>query len=82
MSIASDYLIDNVIESIINNQPIKKYIDNRIISIDCDNKEKLWTTEELLSTYSERQIRYIKEKIMKQETAYDLKWRYKEFPIL
>ena len=82
MSIASDYLIDNVIESIINNQPIKKYMDNRIISIDCDNKEKLWTTEELLSTYSERQIRYIKEKIMKQETAYDLKWRYKEFPIL
>lgn len=82
MSIAADYLIDNVIKSIINDLPIKKYVDNRIISIDEDNKEKLWSSEELLNKYNERQIRYIKEKIMKGETAYNLKWRYKEFPVL
>lgn len=82
MSIAADYLIDNVIESIINDLPIKKYVDNRIISIDEDNKEKIWSSEELLNKYNERQIRYIKEKIMKGETAYNLKWRYKEFPVL
>lgn len=82
MSIASDYLIDNVINSIINNKPLNKYIDNRIISINDNNEEKLWTTEELYKNYNERQIRYIKERIMKQESAYGLKWRYKEFPIL
>lgn len=82
MSIAADYLIDNVIKSIINDLPIEKYVDNRIISIDEDNKEKLWSSEELLNKYNERQIRYIKEKIMKGETAYNLKWRYKEFPVL
>lgn len=82
MSIAADYLIDNVIDSIINNQPIKRYADNRFISIDCNGKEKIWTNQELLSTYSERQLRYIKEKIAKQEMAYNLNWRYKEFPSL
>lgn len=82
MSIASDYLIDNVLDSIINNKPLKKYVDNRIISINESNEEKLWTTQELLTFYDERQIRYIKEKIMKKETAYGLNWRYKEFPVL
>lgn len=82
MSIASDYLIDNVLESIIKNESLKRYIDNRIISINEKNEEKLWTTQELLKNYNERQIRYIKEKIMKKETAYGLKWRYKEFPVL
>ena len=82
MSIASDYLIDNVLESIIQNKPIKRYMDNRIISINEKKEEKLWTTQELLKVYNERQIRYIKEKIMKKGTAFGLKWRYKEFPIL
>ncbi len=82
MSIASDYLIDNVLESIIQNKPIKKYMDNRIISINEKKEEKLWTTQELLEVYNERQIRYIKEKIMKKGTAFGLKWKYKEFPIL
>lgn len=82
MSIASDYLIDNVLESIIQNKPIKRYMDNRIISINEKKEEKLWTTQELLEVYNERQIRYIKEKIMKKGTAFGLKWRYKEFPIL
>lgn len=81
MSIASDYLIDNVLDSIVNNTPIKKYKDNRFISIE-DGVEKLWTREELNSCFDERQIRYIKEKIMKDGIAYNLKWKYKEFPAL
>lgn len=81
MSIASDYLIDNVLESIVSNTPIKKYKDNRFISIN-NGVEKLWTKEELNSQYTEGQIRYIKESIMKDGMAYKLKWRYKEFPTL
>ena len=72
---------DNVLESIINNIPIKKYRDNRIISIQ-NGKEKLWTTEELNNQYTDRQIRYIKERIMKDGIAYNIKWKYKEFPTL
>lgn len=81
MSLASDYLLDNVLESIINQTPIKKYRDNRIISIE-NGVEKLWTTEELNNQYNERQIRYIKECIMKNGIAYKIKWKYKEFPVL
>lgn len=47
MSIASDYLIDNVIQSIITQTPIKKYSDNRFISYSDLEEEKLWTAEEL-----------------------------------
>jgi hypothetical protein len=81
MSLASDYLLDNVIESIINQAPIKKYKDNRFISIQ-NGIEKLWTKEELNNQYNERQIRYIKERIMKDGMAYGIKWKYKEFPVL
>lgn len=81
MSLASDYLLDNVIESIINQTPIKKYRDNRFISIQ-NGIEKLWTKEELNNQYNERQIRYIKERIMKDGMAYGVKWKYKEFPVL
>ena len=82
MNIASDYLLDNVLESIIQNEPIKKYFHNRFISIDNNGNEKLWEGQEFYSTFTERQIRYIKEKILKGGTAYDYKWRYKEFPEL
>ena len=82
MSIAYDYLIDYVIDSIINHTNIKKYKNNRFISIDENNHEKLWTTEELKSTYTDRQIRYIKENINSDEPIYNLKWKYKEFPTL
>ena len=81
MSIAADYLLDNVLDSIINNIPIKKYRDNRFISIE-NGIEKLWTAQELNDQYNERQIRYIKEKIMKDGIAYNVKWKYKEFPVL
>lgn len=82
MSIAADYLIDNVIIAIKNNAPIQKYRDNRIISIEENGEEYLWSTAELQQIYTERQIRYIKEKIMKKEIAYNKKWKYKEFPTL
>lgn len=82
MSIASDYLIDNVLESIKNNTPITKYVNNRFISIDNNGIEKLWTQEDLENNFDDRQIRYIKESIAKEKMAYNYKWKYKEFPIL
>ena len=82
MSIASDYLIDNVIDSIINNVPIKKYSENCIISVDKNNQEKLWSFEELSSQFEERQIRYIRECAAKGKMGYSRFWKYKEFPSL
>lgn len=82
MSIASDYLIDNVIESIINNTSIKKYSENCIISIDQEGQEKLWSFEELSNSYEERQIKYIRECISKEKMGYSKFWKYKEFPSL
>lgn len=82
MNVANDYLLDNVLNSIINNQPIKKYFENRFISKDEQGQEKIWSLEELHKTFSERQIRYIKEKIRNDGTAYEYLWRYKEFPTL
>lgn len=82
MSIAYDYLIDNVLLSIQNKTQIKKYYYNRFISRDEMNNYKEWSWDELTSQFSERQIRYIKEKIVKKEKAYNLFWQYKEFPEL
>ena len=82
MSIASDYLIDNVIQSIITQTPIKKYSDNRFISYSDLEEEKLWTAEELKQKFDDRQIRYIKESISKNKMAYNYYWKYKEFPVL
>ena len=83
INIASDYLLDNVLNSIINEAPIKRYIDSYIISIDLETKEeKEWGYEELLKNYSERQIRYIKEAINMGKNAYNKKWVQKEFPVL
>ena len=82
MCIASDYLIDNVIQSIINNQPIKKYCDNRFVSINENGEEKVWSLEELQNTYDDRQIRYIKENIAKMKPSYGINWKYREFPTL
>ena len=82
MSIASDYLIDNVLESIKNNTPLTKYVDNRFISIDNNGVEKLWTQDELKNNFNDRQIRYIKECISKSKMGYNYYWKYKEFPVL
>lgn len=82
MSIAADYLLDNVLSAIIEDKEICKYKDNRFISWGADNIEHLWTKQELEQTYNDRQIRYIKECISKNKMAYQLNWRYKEFPKL
>lgn len=82
MSIASDYLIDNVIKSIIDGTPIEKYAENCIISIDNKGEEKLWSLSELSQKFEERQIRYIKECASKKKMGYSKYWYFKEFPEL
>lgn len=83
INVASDYLLDNVLNSIINETPIKRYIDSYIISTDLNTGEiKEWSYEELLKNYSERQFRYIKEAINMEKNAYNKKWIRKEFPTL
>lgn len=82
MSIAADYLIDNVIDSILKDKEISRYKDNRFISWGDDGIEHLWSKKELNSKYSDRQIRYIKECIGNNKMAYQLNWKYKEFPKL
>ena len=82
MSIASDYLIDNVLTAIKEDKEIERYADNRFVSIDFNGTEKEWTSEELNTTFTERQIRYIKECISKNKMGYNYTWRYKEFPTL
>lgn len=82
MSIASDYLIDNVIQAIKTQTPIQKYIDNRFISYSDIEGEKEWSSQELTQKFDDRQIRYIKESIAKNKMAYGYYWRYKEFPVL
>lgn len=82
MNIAADYLLDNVLDAIISHQPIKRYVENRFISIDKNGKEKEWKASELKSKYNDRQIRYIKEAIRENKMAYEMKWKFKEFPSL
>lgn len=83
INIAADYLLDNVLNSIINETPIQRYIDSYIISTDLQNDEvKEWGIEELKKYYSDRQIRYIKEAINMGKNAYNKKWIQKEFPVL
>lgn len=81
MSIAADYLIDNIIESIKNNRPIEKYCENCIQSKEEDGI-KTWTQQELSNLFNERQIRYIKECAVKKKMGYNKYWMFKEFPVL
>lgn len=83
INIAADYLLDNVLDSILNEAPIQRYIDNYIVSTDLlTNEIKEWSLEELKSVYSNGQVRYIKEAINMSKNAYNKKWIQKEFPIL
>lgn len=83
INVASDYLIDNVLESIIKETPIKRYIDEYIISVDATTNEKqIWSLDSLKKQYNDRQIRYIKEAIHMDKKAYNKKWQFKEFPNL
>ena len=84
VNIASDYLIDNVLSSIISETPIKRFIDSYIKSIDIKTgEEKVWSYDELQNNFGPRQIRYIKEVINKvNKTAYNKQWFREEFPTL
>lgn len=83
INIAADYLLDNVLDSILNETPIQRYIDNYIVSTDLlTNEIKEWSLDELKSVYSNGQVRYIKEAINMSKNAYNKKWIQKEFPIL
>lgn len=83
INIAADYLLDNVIDSILTQTPIKRYLDDYIISKDLTTNETVhWGMKELKNTYDERQIRYIKEAMRMNKNAYNKQWIQKEFPIL
>ena len=83
INVAHDYLIDNVLTSIINETPIKRFADNCVLSIDATTKEiKEWGLKELKDSYNDRQFRYIKEAIVMRKKAYNKEWTMKEFPKL
>lgn len=83
INVAQDYLLDNVLTSIIDETPIKRFVDDYIISIDTTTKEKKeWSLKELKEEYDDRQIRYIKEAINMKKKAYNKEWTMKEFPKL
>ena len=83
INVAADYLLDNVLNSIINETPIERYIDNYIISTDLTTNEvKEWSFADLVKQYDHRQMRYIREAIRMEKTAYNKYWKYKEFPVL
>lgn len=81
VNIASDYLLDNVLSSIINETPIKRFLDNYIISKENDLIQE-WGIKDLKNQYTERQIRYIRSVINTGKIAYNKIWTQKEFPTL
>ena len=82
INVASDYLLDNVLQSILDETPIKRFVDSYIVSIDENNIKEEWSIKQLKTEYSDRQIRYIKEAINLNKKAYNKIWYQKEFPIL
>lgn len=81
INVASDYLIDNVLVSIINETPIQRFVDNYIISEE-NGVIIEWSMQKLKAAYTDRQIRYIREVMNMDKTAYNKKWSQKEFPSL
>ena len=83
VNVAADYLLDNVLDSIINDTKIKRFIDGYIISIDPKTKEEVeWSEDTLEDKYSIRQINYIRECCNTHKIGYGLIWKQKEFPEL
>ena len=83
INIAYDYLIDNVLNSIIQNTTIEHFIDRYIVSIDPNTGIKTeWSETKLETKFSERQIRYIKQSCNTGQNAYGLLWKYNDFPVL
>ncbi len=82
INIASDYLFDNILCSILNGTPIKRFIDTYIKSIDENGQEEIWSYNKLKTVYNDRQIRYIKEAMRMNKMAYNKFWFREEFPNL
>lgn len=82
INIASDYLFDNILCSILNGTPIKRFIDTYIKSIDENGQEEIWSYNKLKTVYNDRQIRYIKEVMRMNKMAYNKFWFREEFPNL
>lgn len=83
VNIAADYLIDNVLSSILNETPIKRFIDECLVSTDLKTNEvKIWGISQIKKEFGDRQFRYIKEAISMEKTAYGKQWQWKEFPSL
>ena len=82
INIASDYLFDNILCSILNETPIKRFIDTYIKSIDENGQEEIWSYNKLKTVYNDRQIRYIKEAMRMNKMAYNKFWFREEFPNL
>jgi len=77
MGIASDYLLDKVLISILSNKQIDKYIDNRFM-ITLNGEKKIINTKD----YEDYQLKRIKESISKGGLAYGQKWECLKFPAL
>lgn len=82
INIASDYLFDNVLYSILNGAPIRRFIDTYIKSIDANGQEEIWSYDKLKTVYNNGQIRYIKEAMRMNKMAYNKFWLREEFPNL
>lgn len=82
INIASDYLFDNILCSILNGTPIKRFIDTYIKSIDEKGQEENWSYNKLKTAYNKRQICYIKEAMRMNKMAYNKFWIREEFPNL
>lgn len=82
INIASDYLFDNILCSILDGTPIKRFIDTYIKSIDENGQEEIWSYNKLKTVYNDRQIRYIKEAMRMNKMAYNKFWFREEFPNL
>lgn len=82
INVAADYLLDNVLLSILNETPIKRFTDKYIKSVDLDGTEEFWSYDKLKSTYNNRQIQYIREAMRMNKSAYNKTWIKQEFPTL
>ena len=79
INVGADYLLDNVLYSIIHDIPIRKYIDRRIYSI-CEGQIKYWSREDLHNLYTDKQIQYIKSCVAKNKKAYGMYWYTLDYP--
>lgn len=82
MNVANDYLIDFVVNSIINNTSIQLFTENNLISIDENGNERIWNVNDIVKMWGDRGLRYIRECASKHKICYSLHWKFKDFPTL